>query len=202
MLPPRTLNVIDGHGGFTAETPSGRRRADGYQSTNTLWRPGAVLKHSTTGTLIDYDERSFYQNNHDVTKARYRVAHYRYPVIVWFDNPTGRRIDKVSFISPADVEPWRRSPAPRGAPARFAEHERAGHAIDAVYQGLYRMPDFYKPTPDGPMYEGRLHSPDGPKVWAVLLLTGGTIVYQRAHDGRMRETIVSATGRPGKTRTR
>jgi hypothetical protein len=104
-----------------------------------------------------------------------------------------------SMVIPATTTP---SPAPRGAPTRLAEHERAGRAIDAVYQGLYRMPDFYKPTPDGPMYEGRLHSPDGPKVWAVLLLTGGAIVYQRAHDGRMRETIVSATGRPGKTRTR
>lgn len=109
MQPPKTINVVDFHdGGFVAETPSGRRRADGYQSTNTLWRPGAVLKKGTTGTLTSFNERSFYQNNNDVTRAKYRIPGYRYPAIVWFDNPTGRRISGVSFISPEDVEPWRR----------------------------------------------------------------------------------------------
>jgi hypothetical protein len=39
--------------------------------------------------------------------ARYRVPGYGYPVIVWFDNQTGRRIDAVSFVSPESVEQWR-----------------------------------------------------------------------------------------------
>ncbi len=80
--PPHQLNVLDGHGGFTAETT---KRGD------TLWRPGTVLK-STTGTLVKHDPRSFFQTNNDVTKATYKVAGYRYPVIAWFDNRTKHRI--------------------------------------------------------------------------------------------------------------
>src|SRR5437879_10653473 len=40
FTPPATLDVLDSHRGFTALTRSG-----------TLWRPGAVLKRGTTGTL-------------------------------------------------------------------------------------------------------------------------------------------------------
>lgn len=79
--PPQKINVLDQHGGFTAETTKG----------GTLWRPGDILK-SAQGTLVDYNSKSFFQNNNDVTKATYKVAGYRYPVIVWFDNKTGRRV--------------------------------------------------------------------------------------------------------------
>ena len=83
MQPPQTINVLDRHGGFTAITG---------KHGDTLWRPGAVLKRTTTGTLVSHDECSFYQTNNDVTKAIYKVAGYRYPVCCWFDNATGERI--------------------------------------------------------------------------------------------------------------
>lgn len=113
MKPPNTLNVLDSHGGFTAdttrmETPwnSGARgktpsrfdmkarraRAGGRLTTNTVWRPGDVLPGTTTGTLLDYDEDSFYQTNRNVTMAFYRVRGYGWPIVVWFDNATHRRI--------------------------------------------------------------------------------------------------------------
>jgi predicted nucleotidyltransferase len=83
MQPPTTLDVLDEHGGFTAiTTPCG----------NTLWRPGAILKRGTEGTLVSFDRHSFYQTNNNVTQAIYRVPGYRYRVAVWFDNATGRRI--------------------------------------------------------------------------------------------------------------
>lgn len=41
---------------------------------------------------MQYNPKSFYQTNDDVTQALYKVAGYRYPVAVWFDNKTGRRI--------------------------------------------------------------------------------------------------------------
>ncbi len=84
--PPPTLNVLDGHGGFTVET-SGRNIG-----TGTLWRPGDVLKKGTIGKLENYDGKSFYQTNKNVTRARYKVPGYRYMVCVWFDNQTGERI--------------------------------------------------------------------------------------------------------------
>lgn len=80
--PPETLNVLDDHGGFTAETTP----------NNTLWRPGSVLKKGNIGLLEAVAPRSFYQNNNDVTKATYKVSGYRYPVLAWFDNATGHRI--------------------------------------------------------------------------------------------------------------
>ena len=98
--PPDTMNVIDRHGGFTAMTKTGRegellyKRTIGQSSLagDSLWRPGSLLKRSTTGKLIDYARNSFYQNNNDVTVALYRVPGYRYPVAVWIDNRTGARI--------------------------------------------------------------------------------------------------------------
>jgi hypothetical protein len=80
--PPTEINVLDQHGGFTAETTNG----------NTLWRPASLLKHGETGTLVKVNPKSFYQVNNDVTMAHYRVPGYRYPVVLWFDNKTGHRI--------------------------------------------------------------------------------------------------------------
>ena len=85
MQPPETINVIDQHGGFTAITPY-------CKSFGALWRPGPVLKHGTIGKLQSFDEKSFWQNNNNVTQAIYKVKGYRYPVACWFDNETGERI--------------------------------------------------------------------------------------------------------------
>lgn len=121
MQPPQELNVLDRHSGFTAITTSsthvkivldpisGEREArpEDYQPTltlsfvrwervtrerDTLWRPGQLLKRTTIGTLQEFDERSFYQTNNNVTKAIYKVPGYKYRVAVWFDNVTGERI--------------------------------------------------------------------------------------------------------------
>lgn len=121
MLPPKELNVIDSHGGFTAITLApthvkiisdpieGKREArltdyrpklihpfvrwkKVMRERDTLWRPASLLKRGTIGTLQEYDEQSFYQNNNNVTKAIYKVAGYKYRVAVWFDNATGERI--------------------------------------------------------------------------------------------------------------
>ena len=82
MNPPYSINVLDQHEGFTAETKSG-----------TLWRPKQILsKYSYIGILQSYDEKSFFQNNNNVTRAEYKVKGYRYPVIIWFDNETRNRI--------------------------------------------------------------------------------------------------------------
>jgi hypothetical protein len=89
IQPPLTLDVLDNHGGFTAEIVSPKN------GTNTLWRPGSILKkkmHGTTGTLQRYDRNSFYQTNNNVTIAYYKVPGYRYPVVCWFDNQTNKRI--------------------------------------------------------------------------------------------------------------
>lgn len=84
MKPPKTINVLDEHSGFTAITT---RRGD------TLWRPVAILRgRPSIGELVSYTEKSFYQNNNDVTYAKYKVNGYRCKVGVWFDNRTGRRI--------------------------------------------------------------------------------------------------------------
>lgn len=85
MTPPLVTNILDKHGGFTCET-TGKRIG-----TNTLWRPGRIAK-SHVGTLVSYDEQSFYQTNNNVTRAVYKVAGYRYPVICWFDNATCERV--------------------------------------------------------------------------------------------------------------
>ncbi len=120
MQPPQTLNVIDQNGGFTAITKSptyvkivrdnGIEReatmAD-YQPTlvpqfvrwakvsrenNTLWRPAQLLKGNNAGELQEFNEKSFYQTNNDVTKAIYKVKGYSNRIAVWFDNQTGERI--------------------------------------------------------------------------------------------------------------
>ena len=116
MTPPEEIDVIDRHGGFTAESKppyymkgvdrfdmearqaalqkalKGARAARELPIGNTLWRAGRLLKRGTTGTLLAFDKNSFYQNNNDVTVAIYRVPGYGYPVILWFDNGSGERI--------------------------------------------------------------------------------------------------------------
>ena len=98
MKPPKELNVLDAHGGFTAVTLSPRYERDGngwrkaWRESDTLWRPGHMLPRGTTGTLSEVDEHSFYQCNNDVTKALYKVPGYRFRVAVWFDNATGQRL--------------------------------------------------------------------------------------------------------------
>lgn len=98
MTPPSTFNVIDKHDGFTAITRSRRWVPDGLGwkramvESDTLWRPSALLKKTTIGELVSFDEKSFYQVNNDVTKAIYKVAGYSYKVACWFDNKTGARI--------------------------------------------------------------------------------------------------------------
>ena len=86
LYPPQTLDVLDQHGGFTALIQGTKRNGD-----YTLWRPGRVLKHDTTGTLLNYG-KGFYQNNNDVTWACYKLKGYRYPVVVYFGTYTGKRI--------------------------------------------------------------------------------------------------------------
>jgi hypothetical protein len=98
MTPDQRMNVLDAHGGFTAVTlsPTHERYGNGWRKvwreSNTLWRPGQLLKQTTIGTLQEYNEKSFFQNNNDVTKAYYKVPGYRFRVAVWFDNATGRRL--------------------------------------------------------------------------------------------------------------
>ena len=103
MTPPQKTNVIDRNGGFTAVTGvtksfleryarAGRTKAEAILAGPTLWRPGSILKKTTDGVLLAYDERSFYQTNDDVTKAIYKVPGYAFVVAVWFDNATGERI--------------------------------------------------------------------------------------------------------------
>lgn len=87
MTPPLTYDTVDAHGGITVLTRSG----------DSLWVPA---KGETLGVLHSYDERSFYQNHKDVTKALYRVKGERRLVMVWFCNRTGVRVDGRSFVAP------------------------------------------------------------------------------------------------------
>jgi len=82
MTPPSTFNVLDSHGGFTAVTRLG-----------TLWRPGAVLKRGTVGTLVEgtIDTHDFYQQQEPVTSAEYKLPGYGYRVRVWWTQD-GERI--------------------------------------------------------------------------------------------------------------
>lgn len=94
-IAPRTLNVLDAHGGFTILTRGKRYDGTFGETGDTLWRPGLVLKTrgaATVGTLIEVDEHTFYQTNDNVTRAIYRVPGYGYRVVAWFDNDTGERI--------------------------------------------------------------------------------------------------------------
>lgn len=107
MKPPDETNILDKHGGFTALVPTKQyvkkfATTDGKGflgwerkmiESDTLWRPGAVLKDkSPIGKLLSYNEKSFFQNNNDVTEAFYKVKGYRYKVVIWFNNQTGERI--------------------------------------------------------------------------------------------------------------
>ena len=109
--PPARVAVIDRNGGFTMESKppwyeakrfdfaqrehAARTRLDyrRFGVGDSLWRPGSVLKgQKPVGELLAYDPRSFYQTNNNVTLAVYRVRGYGYPVLIWFDNATRRRI--------------------------------------------------------------------------------------------------------------
>jgi hypothetical protein len=116
MRVPTTFDVLDQHNGFTAITLRRTYIAERVgpnkiyldedntqvgtflrwvrvmREGNTLWRPGAVLRKGTIGTLVETRKHSFYQTNNNVTKAIYKVPGYRYRVAVWFDNVTGRRL--------------------------------------------------------------------------------------------------------------
>jgi hypothetical protein len=85
MQPPTEINVLDKLGGFTAATKSG-----------TLYRGSSIakklLKKGSVGKLACFNDRSFYQNNPDVTVAYYNLPGYGYWAVVWFDNKTRRRI--------------------------------------------------------------------------------------------------------------
>ena len=87
MIPPKEINVLDKHDGFTAITT---------KNNDTLWRSKFILFHKKefdfTGILQSYKEDSFYQSNNDVTMAVYKVKGYRYPIALWFDNKTAERI--------------------------------------------------------------------------------------------------------------
>lgn len=112
MIPPKTVSILDRHGGATAETTKAHRPfPPGYDKSlaehlnpprepedkskigATLWRPGHTFT-DTTGTLIEgsVNEKGFYQLNKNVTSAKYKVASYRYPIVTWWDNLTGERI--------------------------------------------------------------------------------------------------------------
>jgi hypothetical protein len=109
MLPPKTIDVLDEHGGFTAVTKLNNQvgpslplfkklglKDQQYVLENhafdTLWRPGLRLKQGSEGKLEGYIENSFYQLNEDVTLALYSVPGYHYLVACWFDNETEERI--------------------------------------------------------------------------------------------------------------
>jgi hypothetical protein len=83
MIPPKSLNVSDKHGGFCYLSRNG---------LDTVWRPARETSDLMTGERVDYDENSFYQNNNDVTRATYRLPRYGLRAVVWFDNATKERI--------------------------------------------------------------------------------------------------------------
>lgn len=98
MIPPKTVSILDRHGGATAETTSARSSRLGPPATpdqigDTLWVPGDRIK-GTAGTLIEgsVNEKGFYQRNNNITSAKYKVPGYRYPIVTWWDNLTGERI--------------------------------------------------------------------------------------------------------------
>jgi hypothetical protein len=80
--PPRTMNVVDRHGGFTAITRSG-----------TLWSPGKAAPGGTLGSLVPGSAKrdDFYQNKRPVVSALYKLPSYGYKVKVWWE-PSGERI--------------------------------------------------------------------------------------------------------------
>jgi hypothetical protein len=86
MQVPQTINVLQPNfkfGYFTA-----------LINGNTLGRNTmSLIKRDWTGELISFNSNSFFQNNNNVTKALYKVKGYKYPVVIWFDNETGSRIN-------------------------------------------------------------------------------------------------------------
>lgn len=122
MKPPDQYIVLDRHDGFTCASqlmvqkgrwaeyavgptiPLWKKQTDDEKHkiiTNhrymTLWRPSKLLKRGTTGTLLAYNENSFYRNNDNVTVAFYEVPGYQYVVVCWFENDTGERADGHSY---------------------------------------------------------------------------------------------------------
>jgi len=83
-FPPRILRpMLDRIGGVTVLTPK----------KNTLWKPASALSRGRgEPQLVDFNPRSFYQTNNDVTEAFYKLQGYPMKLVAWFDNPTGRRI--------------------------------------------------------------------------------------------------------------
>lgn len=102
LQPPTTVNVIDPNSGFTAVTKArfhGRGKApkfaekpEAWIGGQTLWGPYDVLRGETEGKLVVFKNDSFYQNDHDVTIALYKVKGYPYPIALWFSNRTGERV--------------------------------------------------------------------------------------------------------------
>jgi hypothetical protein len=82
---PKFMNVLDQHGGFIAVTT---------KHGDTLWRPGQVLKKGTTGRLVEgsVEPFTFFQQNNNVRSALYKTPGYRYPIKVWIDNTTNKRV--------------------------------------------------------------------------------------------------------------
>lgn len=98
MTPPTVLpSVLDSHGGYTVLTRCG----------NTLWKPGSTVG-DPSGSLVSFDEKSFFQQNNDVTRALYRVGGVRDLVIVWFDNETGLNVCGKEYL--ASSPGWGRRP--------------------------------------------------------------------------------------------
>jgi len=94
MTPPKEINVLDRHNGFTAITKRAYNRTTEKEAIlhgDTCWRPGGILRQSTVGTLRFYAPGNW-QGNKNVTIAIYRVPGYGYPVALWFDNETDKRI--------------------------------------------------------------------------------------------------------------
>lgn len=103
MTPPKVSNVLDRHNGFTAITkaptykkvPAPEYWRKVWEKHSTVWRPGIILtkkKEGARGELQEFDEKSFYQGNNNVTKAIYKVKGYQFRIAVWFDNETQERI--------------------------------------------------------------------------------------------------------------
>lgn len=121
MNPPSQLymfevgrrRLLDRHGGFTIESkpplavaePSRWKRINRFDMAareykgrlrigDSLYRSGHVLDklENPVASLLAWDDKSFYQQNKDVTVAFYRIYGYAYPMLAWFDNQTGERI--------------------------------------------------------------------------------------------------------------
>jgi hypothetical protein len=120
MIPPREIDVLDGHAGYNVFTFARRyeqapgaeeSRAGGGRHTptkarlvrmsteeihrrgDTLWKPASAFAgKGPNGTLVSFWEQAFYQSNDHATLAIYNVRGYGPLIAVWFDNRTGERI--------------------------------------------------------------------------------------------------------------